>query len=269
MASKHLGVAGSPISHSLSPKIHSAAYRHLGLDWSYSAFDVLEADFIGFLRQHIGVLHGLSVTMPLKETAFRVADEVDAIANATKSVNTLSFSGGSIRGFNTDVFGIIASLEKFLVETPATVAILGNGATARSMLLALRSIAPSADYTIFGRSLDRVSNLATSQLAKPLSPKVNHLNAFNGSFDLTINTMPTGAVDAMRIAVARGQLFEVGYRSASSFSANWADKSRIDGLEMLIWQALAQIRVFVNGSPGLVLENEAKLIKIMRKAVQG
>ena len=269
MASKHLGVAGSPISHSLSPRIHSAAYRLLNLDWTYSAFDVVEPDFIGFLREHMGVRHGISVTIPLKEAAFRIADEIDAIANATDSVNTLSFSPGSIRGFNTEVFGAIASLERFLIETPSNVAILGNGATARSMLLALRSIAPNADYTIFGRSTDKVATLTNSALAKPLNPKVRHLNAYDGRYSLTINTMPTGAADMLKVTAVSGQLFEVGYRAASSFSSHWAEKSRIDGLEMLIWQALAQIRIFVNGSPGLILENELKLLKAMRKAAQG
>ena len=267
MASKHLGVVGSPIAHSLSPRIHAAAYKRLKLDWSYSAFEVTEAEFVTFLREHNAVMHGLSVTMPLKESAFRLADQVDAISNATQSVNTLSFSGGLIRGFNTDVFGIIAALESFLKATPTTVAILGNGATARSVLLALRSLAPEAGLTIFGRSTDKVAALAQSSLAQPLRPRVAHLNAFDGSFDLTINAMPTGAANSLKIGGVTGQLFEVGYGQPSSFNAHWSSADRIDGLEMLIWQALAQIRIFVNGSPSLVLEQELKVLKAMRKAV--
>ena len=267
MASKHLGVVGSPISHSLSPRIHAAAYKKLKLDWSYSAFEVTEPEFIGFLREHLAVMHGLSVTMPLKDAAFRLSDELDPIATATRTVNTLSFSGQRIRGFNTDVFGIIASLETFLESAPDTIALLGNGATARSMLLALRSIAPNSKVTIFGRSIDRVAQLASSDLATQLSPATAHLNAYDGRYGLTINTMPNTAADTLKLGQVAGQLFEVGYRKPSSFNAKWPAKSRIDGLEMLIWQALAQIRIFVNGSPTLVLDDELKLLKVMRKAV--
>jgi shikimate dehydrogenase len=228
---------------------------------------VTEPDFVTFLREHTAVMHGLSVTMPLKESALRFSDQIDAIANATQSVNTLSFSGGLIRGFNTDVFGIIAALEGFLKRTPTTVAILGNGATARSVLLALCSLAPEAGLTIYGRSIDKVAALAQSALAQPLKPQVAHLNAFDGRFDLTINTMPSGAANSLKLGIVNGQLFEVGYGQPSSFNAHWSSVDRIDGLEMLIWQALAQIRIFVTGSPSLVLDQELKVLKAMRKAV--
>jgi shikimate dehydrogenase len=79
--------------------------------------------------------------------------------------------------------------------------------------------------------------------------------------------MPSGAANSLKLGIVNGQLFEVGYGQPSSFNAHWSSVDRIDGLEMLIWQALAQIRIFVTGSPSLVLDQELKVLKAMRKAV--
>ena len=73
-------VLGSPIAHSKSPLLHAAAYRALDLSWTYDRHEVMADGLVGFLAEHAGEYRGLSLTMPLKERAFELADEVDEAA---------------------------------------------------------------------------------------------------------------------------------------------------------------------------------------------
>ncbi|MEY4743952.1 MAG: hypothetical protein RIR34_1291, partial [Actinomycetota bacterium] len=102
---RKLSVLGSPIGHSKSPDIHSAAYRVLGLDWDYERNEVRKGGLVSFMEGLTPDWLGLSITMPLKEEAFRFATSVDRAANATKAVNTLVRNETGWAGYNTDVFG--------------------------------------------------------------------------------------------------------------------------------------------------------------------
>lgn len=97
-------VLGSPISHSLSPVLHRAAYRELGLtSWTYEAHEVPESGlgaFVAGLDEH---WRGLSLTMPLKAVALEVATEVDEVARRAGAANTLVHreDGGGTRATPT------------------------------------------------------------------------------------------------------------------------------------------------------------------------
>ena len=127
-------VLGSPVAHSLSPVLHNAAYRALGLDgWSYSLHECHEAELSTFVEGLGREWAGLSLTMPLKRVTLEVADEVDPLAAAVGAANTLVLAGRRT-AHNTDVFGIGATLG--VVAGRAVV--LGAGGTAQSALAALR-----------------------------------------------------------------------------------------------------------------------------------
>ena len=132
-ATRRAAVLGSPIRHSLSPALHRAAYRGLGLDWSYDAIEVDEPGLSAFLAGLGPEWAGLSLTMPLKEAVIPLLSEVDPEARSLRSVNTVLPGSQGWRGTNTDVYGITQSLlEKGLDATPRSATILGAGATARS-----------------------------------------------------------------------------------------------------------------------------------------
>lgn len=104
-------VLGLPVAHSLSPVLHTAAYRALGLDgWRYDARECDEAGLPTFVAGLGPEWAGLSLTMPLKRVALAVADEVSPLATAIGAANTLVFTDGRRSADNTDVAGIVAAL---------------------------------------------------------------------------------------------------------------------------------------------------------------
>ncbi|HNP16406.1 MAG TPA: shikimate dehydrogenase, partial [Terrimesophilobacter sp.] len=100
-----LAVLGSPIAHSKSPAIHLAAYRVLGLDWSYDAVEVASGDLGAFLNGCGSSWRGLSLTMPLKREIVPYLAEQDAVSRLVGAVNTVLVTEDGFAGFNTDVVG--------------------------------------------------------------------------------------------------------------------------------------------------------------------
>src|SRR5690554_684697 len=114
---QRLAVLGSPIAHSRSPRIHCAAYRELGLDWQYEAIECREADLVSLLGSRDESWRGFSVTMPVKEQAYRASTVLDPVAKTSGVVNTLlrvvgQESEPAWAGFNTDVSGLAEALRE-------------------------------------------------------------------------------------------------------------------------------------------------------------
>ncbi|MER7364965.1 shikimate dehydrogenase family protein, partial [Nonomuraea wenchangensis] len=144
-------VMGSPIVHSLSPFLHRAAYREMGLaGWSYEAFECDEArlpELLGELTPVRGqgragedAWAGLSLTMPLKRAVLPLLDTVSELAVEVGGANTVVFRDGRRHGDNTDVHGIVRALAEAGVRAPRSAVVLGGGATAASTLAALREL---------------------------------------------------------------------------------------------------------------------------------
>src|SRR5512138_3901864 len=111
-ARRMAGVLGRPIGHSLSPVIHNAGYAAAGLaQWTYTAHECAEPDLAGFVAGLDEGWAGLSLTMPLKEVALDVADEVAPVAAALGAANTLlRLPDGTWRAENTDAPGMVDAL---------------------------------------------------------------------------------------------------------------------------------------------------------------
>jgi shikimate dehydrogenase len=134
-------VLGSPIAHSLSPALHLAGYRELGLaDWSYEAIECDEHELPGFLDSLGPEWAGLSLTMPLKRAVLPLLDETERLALAVGAANTVLLRDGKRLGYNTDVPGMVAAMRAAGVTSGRNAVILGSGATASSALAALREI---------------------------------------------------------------------------------------------------------------------------------
>ena len=133
-------VIGSPVQHSLSPALHNAAFRQLGIDWVYVAAEVApgRASAAVDAMRALG-LGGMSVTMPHKEAVALAVDALDGAAASLRSVNTVvPQADGSLKGYSTDGAGFVASLAAAGVSvTGRNVCVLGAGAAARSIIDAL------------------------------------------------------------------------------------------------------------------------------------
>ncbi len=130
---------GSPIGHSLSPVLHAAAYRELGLSgWSYDAIECDAAGLAGLLDSLGPEWAGLSLTMPLKRAVLPLLDQAEQLVADVGAANTVLLRAGRRAGYNTDVPGMVAALREAGAEVTGDVLILGGGATACSALAALR-----------------------------------------------------------------------------------------------------------------------------------
>jgi shikimate dehydrogenase len=181
-------IIGDPVAHSLSPRMHNAAYDALGLDFVMAASQVREAELPSAIRGVRALsIRGLSVTMPHKISLCSLLDEIDPVATAIGAVNTVVNTGGSLRGYNTDWIGIVRPLEQRLKLANKRIAILGAGGAAQAAAYACSKA--GSHVTIFNRTAPKAQELAAvynasyGELAKSLDVK---------SFDVIINTTPLG-----------------------------------------------------------------------------
>lgn len=266
-----LGVLGKPIAHSRSPQLHRAAYAVLGLDWEYERYEVGAgelADWVGALGAE---WRGLSITMPLKAEAMALSDWHSPAAEATGAVNTLVFRDGLIRGHNTDVFGIVQALWQRGVSEVRRVHVLGAGATATSVLAAAAQLGAKR-ATVAARRAEQFADLATVTSAFGMTVElVDWPDA--GDADLVVNTVPGGVTADIVFApevLARSALFDVVYDPwPSPLAARWlaADGIVASGLDMLFWQAVLQVRLFLGLGDDDPLPDEARVLAAMREAL--
>lgn len=276
--SKSFAVLGSPIAHSKSPIIHQAAYRVLSEDWAYSRFEVAKGGLKRFIEND-GILHdGFSVTMPLKENAFQFATTHDTFSELTGAANTLVKIDSIWNAFNTDIFGIVQAISLNSSSIITSALILGSGATAKSALVALAQISPTAEVKIWARN--KAAREGLIDFGKSIGLNIS-LARFIGvaikKTDLTISTLPGGATDDLATKLAkrkalkpRGLLLDVAYDPwPSKLATFWTSRSQpvVSGLEMLLWQAVAQIRIFKFGNANQPLPNEIAVVQAMRNAL--
>ena len=133
------GVIGSPIGHSLSPAIFTAAFAATGLDWVYEAHEVAEADAAAFMVEvREGRIEGLSVTMPDKAAVIPALDELSPTARDLGAVNCVARDGDRLWGHNTDGAGLVDALrdEAGIDVAGRRCAVVGAGGAGRAVVRA-------------------------------------------------------------------------------------------------------------------------------------
>src|SRR5215467_3640822 len=226
-------VLGAPIAHSLSPVLHRAAYRALGLTgWSYEAIDCDETRLPAVLGGCGPDWAGLSLTMPLKRAVLPLLDEIEPLAGEVGAANTVVFADGRRHGHNTDVPGMIA-------------AFAGIGVTgAAQVTVAVRNPARVQDLLAAAARLDVAVTLVGFDAPQDDSPEV------------LISTVPAGAADiyAKRIAhrdLVPRYLLDVVYHpwpTALAVAAQEAGITVAGGLDLLLHQAAHQVTL-MTGQP--------------------
>lgn len=159
---KIVAVWGSPVGHSRSPAMHNAALSELGLDWVYVPFEVRPDRLAEAMRaiKALGIL-GVNLTVPLKELAVPLVDEIDPMAAMIGSVNTLVHERGRLRGLSTDGAGFLWDLSSKHVEPEGwQVFLWGAGGSAKAVAFALAG--RGCHIVIANRTAERARSLAHS-----------------------------------------------------------------------------------------------------------
>ncbi|MCD9877375.1 shikimate dehydrogenase [Streptomyces guryensis] len=268
-ATRRAAVLGSPIAHSLSPQLHTAGYRALGLDdWSYDRFEIDEAALPGFFARLGPEWAGLSLTMPLKRAVIPLLDEITDTAASVEAVNTVVFRpDGRKVGDNTDIPGLVAALHERGVEKAESAAILGAGATASSALAALARIC-TGEVTVYVRSERRADEMRQwgERLGVEVRPAdwTDAVRAFEAP--LVISTTPAGGTDSLagQVPAHVGTLFDVLYEPwPTPLAAAWQQRGGqvLSGLDLLVHQAVFQFRQFTGDprSPLAAMREAAQL----------
>ena len=158
---KTYAVIGDPIDHSLSPNIHNAAFKGLGMDCTYIAYRIPDGELeegVESLKK-IGV-SGFNVTLPHKVQMMKYLDAVDADCEMIGATNTVTFSDGRLKGHNTDMKGFLDPIKKRNLQIRGSrVLLLGAGGAARAVVSALYGEGVRA-ITIANRTIERADELA-------------------------------------------------------------------------------------------------------------
>ena len=270
---RRAAVLGKPVQHSLSPVLHAAAYRALGLDgWHYGRHECAEDELAGFVAGLGPEWAGLSLTMPLKRVALEIADEITPAAAAIGAANTLVFrgpTGGGALAANTDVVGIVESLREVGVQTVARAVVLGAGGTAQAALESLRLLGESAP-TVLVRDVARTGALQATAERLGVRPRIldGLPNRPLPDADVVISTLPSGVADAyIDTAWAPATVvMDVVYDpwpTPLAASAVAAGCRVANGLDVLLHQAVDQVTL-ITGRPGPVNDMRAALSAQLR-----
>lgn len=241
------GVLGSPISHSLSPVLHRVAYAALGVSAQYNAYEVGSGELEKFLSNDGKDLNCLSLTMPLKEEAVEIADHVSEISRQIASGNTLRKAEDGWHLTSTDVEGFSFALSAHAKSSTGKVAVIGAGATARAVVAACN--VQCERLTVIGRSETRKESIAKAAPNRFVEFVDWNSDVSLDSYDLVVNTTPgdSAAKFVAGVVAPQGTFFELIYNPwPTQLLAHWNDSggTSIDGLELLIHQAISQVEIF-------------------------
>jgi 3-dehydroquinate dehydratase / shikimate dehydrogenase len=259
------GVLGKPVTHSVSPAMHNAAFTAARLDAVY--LPLAAHDFEDFMRfANEAGLAGASVTAPFKINAFETADECDPVSRRIQSVNTLRREGSKWLGCNTDVTGFLAPLQCAMQLKDVRASILGAGGAARSVAVALASA--GVRVSIAARRPDQAQSIAAltgaAVVSWPPAPE---------SWDLLVNATPVGTtphVDRSPLPAdypfhSGGTVYDLVYNPPQTQLLTAAGRGgcrTIGGLDMLVAQAQAQFEWWTGRRPTDRVMRDAALARL-------
>jgi shikimate dehydrogenase len=268
-------VVGSPVQHSLSPTMHRAAYRELGLSWTYEAIEVVPDRLPVFLGDLDASWRGLSLTMPLKRTVVPLLDDLDEHARRSRAANTLLLTGERRLGFNTDVPGAVAAMAERRVGPVGSAVVLGGGATATSVLLALADRGCTSARVLV-RDTARAEETVAVVGGHPRAPalEVGRLEEADALVaDLVVTTVPVQAQTPQLVAACAAvpAVFEVVYDpwpTPLAQAASDSGRTLVSGLDLLAHQAALQLQIMTGQTVEVELLRDAGRGELARRAVE-
>ncbi|MBP9885674.1 MAG: shikimate dehydrogenase [Leptospiraceae bacterium] len=273
------GILGFPLSHTLSPVIHNGLFAKYNVNAVYLVLEKEKPTRSLLLGKETISLSGLSVTIPHKEWAFKIADYTDEASSNMKASNTLVRSDKKINAYNTDGYGAVRSIEEykrnfFESKTSGDILILGSGGSAKGISYSLVKRGLSASKIVIaarnettGKKLVKTLNSLQTGISEYST--LDALEKNNKRFSLIINTTPVGMKGKLDSQIlsekffSKSQtLFDIVYNPLETPLVKMAKKNGakiIPGYEMLLYQAMEQFRLFT----GVQVDN--KNISLVRK----
>ena len=273
--SSFVGILGWPVGHSLSPAIHTAAFRSLGLDWAYLRFEVepgsLDAAVAGL--RALGAV-GANVTMPHKEKVLEHLDDVSGDARSIGAVNTIHRVGDKLIGHNTDVDGFarMVTEDAGLDLSGARCLILGAGGAARAVVRGLEILGVDA-VAVSARRLEQAEPVAAvaHTVASDALGWEDALASLD-RYEIVVNATPLG-MNGESI-VGSGSLgpshvvFDLVYDPPSTPLTEIARQGGArawSGLGMLVHQAAASFRIWTGSEPPVEAMSAAAIHAMTRR----
>ncbi|MFX1298200.1 MAG: shikimate dehydrogenase [Promethearchaeota archaeon] len=251
---------GNPVEHSMSPKMHNAAFQKLGLDYVYLALRV-DNDKVKEAIEGIRALNikGANVTVPHKINAMQYLDEIDPVAENIGAINTIINKDGHLYGTNTDGIGAVRSLIEENVELKdKKIVMIGAGGVARPIAY---NFAPNAkEFVLFDIVESAVQNL-TTELKKKIGGNVRGYESDSENIskeiqdaDIFINATPVGMYPKVNASILPKELlrkdlvvFDVVYNPLETKllkEAREIGAKAISGVMMLVYQGVAAFELW-------------------------
>jgi shikimate dehydrogenase/chorismate mutase-like protein len=259
------GILGNPVAHSMSPRMHNAAFRLLGIDAIYLPFEVEDLPGAVSGMKALGI-RGASVTIPFKTEVFGLINDIDNTAERIGAVNTLVFSDGRIRGTNTDWIGAVRCLETMLPIEGHRFVVIGTGGAARAVIYGI--VTKGGEAIIVGRSENKGQALA-GEFDCAFVPFREIENARG---DCLVNTTPVGMhpkEDEMPVSthILRGYkaVADIIYNPLKTKLLREAEAAGCmvaSGLEMFVFQGTEQFHIWTGQEPPVELMRQVVLEKL-------
>ncbi len=255
------GIIGWPVEHSLSPAMHNAAFKALGLKGVYGLFPVRPASLAEAIRglRSLGIA-GVSVTIPHKEAVMAYLDEIEETARAIGAVNTILNQDGRLLGFNTDWLGALKALEERISLSGKKAVVVGAGGSAKAVVYALTQA--GARVYVYNRTLAKAQKLAQTFGLEGAYP-LEALEEASG--EILVQTTSVGLKEdkspvPQKILRRFRLVMDLVYQPLKTRLLREAEEAgceTVDGLSMLVYQGIEQFRIWTGQRPSAALMREA------------
>lgn len=268
MKMRKFGLIGYPLGHSISPIIHQAGFKSLGIDAQYDIMETSPEKLVDRLKQlkHDGY-EGFNVTIPLKLPMSLFVHEVDAYADITRAINTVVITPDkTLKGYNTDVMGFLRAIPCDIKLTNKKIGILGTGGAAHAVVVGLAQ-AKVSEISLFTRNIPNSVDIVGYFRRKFPNIifniyQIDHIRDLS-EYDMIVNTTPIGMLghcadmmplefNTMETINKNCIIYDVIYNPKKTLLIKSAEKlglKTICGLDMLIHQAVCAQKLWLNRTP--------------------
>ena len=280
-----LGIIGYPLEHSLSPAMHNAALKEIGIEGSYVPLETYPqnlAEKICFLKEN--GFRGFNVTIPHKIAVMQYLDTIDDFAKVVGAVNTVVIDKDKkLYGYNTDVYGFVQAIPTVLKENIKNkkAAVIGSGGAARAVLTGLNQLGIK-EISIFARNQENSQKLKEIILKK--FPHINIIclfleeNADLSEFSVVVNTTPLGmygknerisplSKNSLATLPENALVYDIIYKPETTKLLEYAEQrglKTLNGLEMLILQGAKGFELWTGQTPTIEVMRNALIKNIYR-----
>ena len=255
---KTFAVIGDPIDHSLSPTIHNAAYRELGMECTYIAYKVDKGDLATAIESLKKIkIAGFNVTIPHKIEMMRYLDNVDEMCEKIGAVNTVLNDDGILRGFNTDMDGFLEPIKRKEIQIKnSKIFLLGAGGASRAIIAGFEK--EGADNIVIANRTkengDELARFSNEIGLDATSIQLDAMNELNSKFDFIVNASSLGLKGEKNIIPStlmdeQTTVYDIVYKPLKTDLINKAKESNckiVYGYEMLLGQAIRSFELWLD-----------------------